>query len=559
MPDGSHRVTGARSYRRAARSSTQNGLPAYLTPRSVADVREFAELIAAAEWAPACYRGSDGTYVVEKIALGIMHGAAVGLGPFASVHAIAVIDGHPTIWGDGALALVERSGLVEDMREDYTQDGEEGLTAICTMRRRPWPTPITRRFSIAMAEEAGLTQKEGPWQTYPRRMLMMRARSWALRDGFADVLRGLSIREEVEDYDHVTMPLPEPAVARSPDRSSYPARRSIPRPRFADYLARGMAAGNGNPGRRPTIAPSRSGAINDCGLSPTGDAGGVGNDAGLTPCSRTAARVLDKERVGSPLTATDSERGVGGEQASAGIREGAPDCDPCANFADQPTVGETEPLAVIENTGEVSADEPMASETYALIDAEGVFIEVESVKGLREAFDRLFADPHLSADEVLGLWDSNEAAREELERAFGANALVEADCRREEAEQERDERVSVGPMSSKPGTTSAVRSRRHKTEPIVSARSSRRHTAESEVSAADTGQQLTLDPSSSDDELFEQYHSSLVGLKRRRVKAETFIGFRDANREIEDRLREGLSQRIAEIDAVYAWAARHTR
>ena len=28
----------------------------------------------------------------------------------------------------------------------------------------------------------------------------MRARSWALRDGFADVLRGVGIREEAEDF-----------------------------------------------------------------------------------------------------------------------------------------------------------------------------------------------------------------------------------------------------------------------------------------------------------------------------------------------------------------------
>jgi hypothetical protein len=31
-------------------------------------------------------------------------------------------------------------------------------------------------------------------------MLKMRARAFALRDGFADVLKGLSIKEEVEDY-----------------------------------------------------------------------------------------------------------------------------------------------------------------------------------------------------------------------------------------------------------------------------------------------------------------------------------------------------------------------
>jgi hypothetical protein len=176
MPDGTARPTGSWRHRRA-RPAPPSGLPGYLAPNSITEVRELAALIVAGEWAPASYRGDDGNYVVEKIVLGIMHGAAVGLGPFAAIHAIAVIDGHPTIWGDGALALVERSGLIKDMREDYTLDSDEGLTAICTIGRHPWPSPIARRFSMAMAQEAGLAQKEGPWQTYPRRMLMMRARS----------------------------------------------------------------------------------------------------------------------------------------------------------------------------------------------------------------------------------------------------------------------------------------------------------------------------------------------------------------------------------------------
>src|SRR5260370_1118788 len=68
------------------------------------------------------------------------------------------------------------------------------------MRRRRRPTAIQNRFSIAMAEQAQLTRKEGPWQSYPQRMLKMRARSWTIRDGFADVLRGLHIREEVDDF-----------------------------------------------------------------------------------------------------------------------------------------------------------------------------------------------------------------------------------------------------------------------------------------------------------------------------------------------------------------------
>ena len=175
-------------------------VPDFMVPKSIADVRELARMIALAEWAPASYRDIEGNYLQQKIELAIMHGATVGLGPIAAVQSIAVIDGMPTIWGDGALAIVERCGLLEDMVEDYQFDAEQGLTAICTMRRRRRPTPITNRFSMAMAEQARLTQKEGPWQSYPQRMLKMRARSWTIRDGFADVLRGLHIREEVDDF-----------------------------------------------------------------------------------------------------------------------------------------------------------------------------------------------------------------------------------------------------------------------------------------------------------------------------------------------------------------------
>src|SRR5438067_3924431 len=41
--------------------------------------------------------------------------------------------------------------------------------------------------------------KQRVWIEYPKRMLMARTRAYALRDGFADCLMGLSIREEIED------------------------------------------------------------------------------------------------------------------------------------------------------------------------------------------------------------------------------------------------------------------------------------------------------------------------------------------------------------------------
>jgi hypothetical protein len=379
MPDGTARPTGAWRHRRA-RPAPPSGLPGYLAPNSVTEVRELAELIVAGEWAPASYRGDDGKYVVEKIVLGIMHGAAVGLGPFAAIHAIAVIDGHPTIWGDGALALVERSGLIKDMREDYTVDSDEGLTAICTIGRHPWPSPIARRYSMAMAEEAGLTKKEGPWQTYPRRMLMMRARSWALRDGFADVLRGLSIREEVEDYDRTAIPVPSPAPRLSAGLSPNPCRPCAPRPRLADYVA---TSGRAQPHQKNPSTVRATDAAN-------------------------ATHATEQTEVPTPVPEDVSQSAATGHQS---INRDNQIADPVIPAKVPETLAEpSEVSAPILRPGDGIPDvatEPASQ--HSLIDAEGNFIEVGDLEALREAFERLFNDPCLSAGQIIGLWESKRA------------------------------------------------------------------------------------------------------------------------------------------------------
>jgi hypothetical protein len=44
------------------------------------------------------------------------------------------------------------------------------------------------------------------YKSYPKRMLQMRARAFALRDMFPDVLKGLQVREEVEDFVEASSP-----------------------------------------------------------------------------------------------------------------------------------------------------------------------------------------------------------------------------------------------------------------------------------------------------------------------------------------------------------------
>lgn len=163
---------------------------AAFVPQTLDEAWRLAGALAQSGMTPKAY-GAD----QNKIMVGIMAGAEVGLTPFAALQSIAVIGNNPSLWGDGMLGLVEASGLLDDFEET-----DDGTTATCRANRKGRVTPIVRTFSNDDAKKAGLAGKSGPWSQYPARMRQMRARAFCLRDGFADVLRGLKSAEEVRDY-----------------------------------------------------------------------------------------------------------------------------------------------------------------------------------------------------------------------------------------------------------------------------------------------------------------------------------------------------------------------
>lgn len=163
---------------------------------------------------------------VEKCTVAIMHGLELGLTPMAALQSIAVVNGMPTIFGDGMLALVRASGLMEDLIETVESDANGPTVAVCKVKRRDQSSWVVHAFTRAEAMKAGLWKKQGPWMQYPQRMMQMRARSWALRDAFADVLRGLTSAEEAGDMVDVT--------AAGAATTSTP-----PEPRRSDYVHMG--------------------------------------------------------------------------------------------------------------------------------------------------------------------------------------------------------------------------------------------------------------------------------------------------------------------------------
>jgi hypothetical protein len=165
-----------------------------LALQSFDDAFRFSKMVAASEFAPKDFKNKP-----ESCLLAIQHGSEVGLSPMQSLQSIAVINGRPTIWGDAALALVQSCPVCEYVRE-YMEGEGDSLTAVCEAKRQGYPAPTTVRFSVADAKKAGLWGKSGPWTQYASRMLQLRARGFALRNAFADALRGLVTAEEAQDY-----------------------------------------------------------------------------------------------------------------------------------------------------------------------------------------------------------------------------------------------------------------------------------------------------------------------------------------------------------------------
>lgn len=147
----------------------------------------------------------------EMIMLAVQMGAEVGMTPMASIQNIAVINGRPSIWGDAMLGVCRASGAFDEKshREWVEGDGEKMVAHVTV--RRIGGEPHTVTFSVDDAKRAGLWGKSGPWTTNPQRMLIYRARAFACRDKFPDVLRGFKVAEEVMDHQYADSPAPKAA------------------------------------------------------------------------------------------------------------------------------------------------------------------------------------------------------------------------------------------------------------------------------------------------------------------------------------------------------------
>ena len=87
--------------------------------------------------------------------IAILKGLEVGLTPLMALQRIAVVEGRPTIWGDGAMALVRASGLCRSIREWTEGDKPDDWVACCEVLRKGETDPVLQSFSV---QDVGITR-----------------------------------------------------------------------------------------------------------------------------------------------------------------------------------------------------------------------------------------------------------------------------------------------------------------------------------------------------------------------------------------------------------------
>lgn len=198
-------------------------------PKNAQEAFQLANTLSESKLIPVAFQKKP-----NDVFVAMMWSANLGIPFLQGIQGIAVIGGKPSIYGDLGLAICMNSGLMVSFKEELIETGAmaklsngkdsvfKNLVARCTIVRKGISDPFVSEFSIEDALRAGLWGKTGPWSQYPKRMLQMRARAFAIRNAFPDRLMGMSFAEEMQDIVDVS---DSGEVTVTPATKKMPARK----------------------------------------------------------------------------------------------------------------------------------------------------------------------------------------------------------------------------------------------------------------------------------------------------------------------------------------------
>lgn len=190
-------------------------------PQSIEDVYRLAKMAYKSGMLKPLKHGYGDNAVVEDaestLARGtmiILQGMEIGVPPMQSVQLLAMINGRITAHSEAVPGILLAHGF-KIKRWWSGKEMQDDWTAHCELTR-PNGDVYAGQFSVTDAKTAGLWDRaptvtkygktkpnDSAWYRYPKRMLPARALGFASKDGGSDVLKGILVREEAEDMEHV--------------------------------------------------------------------------------------------------------------------------------------------------------------------------------------------------------------------------------------------------------------------------------------------------------------------------------------------------------------------
>lgn len=166
---------------------SKSRLPTIAAPTNWTDLMAFCTDLSKSALIPKDFRDRP-----ADLAIAISMGNEVGLHWAQAIQSIAVINGRPSLWGDGALAVVMSHPSFEWINENDSTD-QMGVTII----KRAGMPELRYEFTLEMARTAGLLGKD-TYKSHQKAMLQRRARARCMSATFADALKGIAFAEDVQ-------------------------------------------------------------------------------------------------------------------------------------------------------------------------------------------------------------------------------------------------------------------------------------------------------------------------------------------------------------------------
>lgn len=192
--------------------------------RSFEDAYRFASAVAKSGLAP------KGMESAEKCLVALQAGMELGFSPMRALSAVVVVNGRASLMGEAALAKIRESKVCSHGPIVGTRGEGEKREGFMRFQRHEMSEAIEVTFTMTEAKRAGLWGKTGPWTLYSDDMLCWRAVARACKRYFSDVLLGLLVAEEAQDYRVEREVAVQPVREAAPDPLLLEVTSSAPEP-----------------------------------------------------------------------------------------------------------------------------------------------------------------------------------------------------------------------------------------------------------------------------------------------------------------------------------------